>query len=154
MQSLLRLPITVVVLGVVALSQAEAHRAGGVVDGQGLAATSVHARPVVHGFRGNFVHRPRFTSNRPVVQRHFARVFPLIIPWSGGIWPGDGWPGYGYQPVQQGDAPPEPPQVIVIHERSEGRMTATPEPTPDDSYIRGCRAIANGYHCDLSAEAD
>jgi hypothetical protein len=65
-------------------------------------------------------------------------------------WPGDwgtgGYYGYAYPPVQP---PPPEPQVVVIREDGQGRMT-TAEAPADFSYVKGCRAIANGYHCDTS----
>jgi hypothetical protein len=96
----------------------------------------------------------------------FATAFPNTVPtqfltgfpwwrngrgWSGpvgGWWPGDwasgGYYGYAYPP--QARAPASQPQVIVIHTDGDGRM-ATAEAPPDFSYVKGCHAIANGYHC-------
>jgi hypothetical protein len=72
-----------------------------------------------------------------------------IGPVGGWSWPGDwgtgGYYGYAYPPAQQ--APPPEPQVIVIRGDGQGRMT-TAEAPADFSYVKGCHAIANGYHCD------
>jgi hypothetical protein len=38
-------------------------------------------------------------------------------------------------------------QVIVIYSDGQGRMK-TAEAPADYSYVKGCHAIANGYHCD------
>jgi hypothetical protein len=82
----------------------------------------------------------------------FQNGFPA---WSGGGWGwpvGDWWPGeYTSQPVQQVQAPAPEPQVIVIRTDGQGRMTAT-EAAPDYSYVKGCHAIPNGYHCDATTE--
>ena len=87
--------------------------------------------------------------------------FPTGFPWwkngwgnwsgpVGGWWPGDwgsgGYYGYAYPPQAQAPAPE--PQLIVIHTDGNGRMTAAGAP-PDYSYVKGCHAIANGYHCDV-----
>ena len=72
--------------------------------------------------------------------------------WSGpvgGWWPGDwgsgGYYGYANPPLAQAPAPE--PQVIVINSDGQGRMR-TAETPADYSYVKGCHAIANGYHCD------
>jgi hypothetical protein len=72
--------------------------------------------------------------------------------WSGpvgGWWPADwgsgGYYGFAYPPQVQAPAPE--PQVIVIHSDGQGSMTAVEAPA-DYSYVKGCHAIANGYHCD------
>jgi len=71
---------------------------------------------------------------------------PVVAGWSGpSDWGTGGYYGYANPPVQQ--APPPEPEVIVIREDSQGRM-ATAEAPADFSYVKGCRAIANGYHCD------
>ena len=67
----------------------------------------------------------------------------------GSWWPGDwgsgGYYGYAYPPQAQAPAPE--PQVIVIHSDGQDRMT-TAEAPANYSYVKGCHAIANGYHCD------
>ena len=68
-----------------------------------------------------------------------------------GWWPGDwgsgGYYGYAYPPQAQAPAPE--PQVIVISQDGQGRMK-TAEAPADFSYVKGCHAIANGYHCDTA----
>jgi hypothetical protein len=86
--------------------------------------------------------------------------FPTGFPWwrngwgnlggpVGSWWPGDwgsgGYYGYAYPPQAQAPAPE--PQVIVIHSDGQDRMT-TAEAPANYSYVKGCHAIANGYHCD------
>lgn len=54
-------------------------------------------------------------------------------------------------------APPEPPapagpEVIVLGTQPHGTSEpAVRQPLPDYGYVPGCRAIPNGYHCDLTA---
>ena len=112
------------------------------------------ARPV-------FVHNPRvgFPGRQPLpVARRFAnnsQFAGTTFPWSGaGWWPvgdwgagyaGGGYYGYAYPP--QARAPAPEPQVIVISQDGQGHMR-TAEAPADYSYVKGCHAIANGYHCD------
>jgi hypothetical protein len=119
---------------------------------------------VAHGLRHH-----QFTQNGIIGApfRGFATGFPNTVPtqfqtgfpwwrngWSNGSgatggwgWPSEwgsgGYYGYANPPQQQ----PSEPQVIVIHDDTQGRMT-TAEAPADFSYVKGCRAIANGYHCD------
>jgi hypothetical protein len=109
----------------------------------------------------SFVRHPGFVRHQALapliahrfVHRQFARTgfqnsFPVV--WGNWGWPVGDWTpdGYAYQPIQQAQEAPLEPQVIVIHDESPGRMI-TAEATPDYSYVQGCRAIANGYHCDI-----
>jgi hypothetical protein len=82
-------------------------------------------------------------------------ITSTTFPWSGAGWWGGGWPVgdlsggytgggyYGYANPPQALAP----QVIVISQDGQGRMT-TAEAPADYTYVKGCHAIANGYHCD------
>jgi hypothetical protein len=65
--------------------------------------------------------------------------------WLPGDWGSGGYYGYAYPPQAQAPAPE--PEVIVINSDGQGRMT-TAETAADYSYVKGCHAIANGYHCD------
>jgi hypothetical protein len=138
-----------------ALPQAEAHGMAGATGGGGVAGVSIRAGPTLQRFHGSFVGRPRFVSNRFVQPPTASAPVPgdrsLVKRHLAGNWsPGS---GYGYQPAPQTKTTPETPQVIVIHSDGEGRTTTLPKPTPDYSYVKGCRAIANGYHCDVVGEA-
>lgn len=140
------------VLGVVSIAQAEAHVIGGAV---GL---SVHIGPLAHGFHHGFVRRPGLAHNLHAglfphhpLRHQFVRPLQSAIPWWGGAWPGDWWPAYAYQPAQQTEAPPSQPEIVVIQGNGPEHMTKA-ETIPDYSYVPGCRAIANGYHCDAPAE--
>jgi hypothetical protein len=77
----------------------------------------------------------------------------MAPPWGwGGIWPGypgDWWPENGYPTVQAQDVPPSQPQVIVISSDHKANP-AVADAMPDYSYVAGCHAIANGYHCEPS----
>ena len=68
----------------------------------------------------------------------------------GGWWPGD------WARAVTTDTPthrwprrrlPSPRSSRVINSDGQGRMT-TAEAPADYSYVKGCHAIANGYHCD------
>ena len=111
---------------------------GPIVSHRMTASHTVRSR---HEFgRQRIAHHP--------ASRHFAGQ-QTILP----IWP-DGWgpdESYVYQPVQQTEAPPPEPQVIVMRIDGGGH-TETAAATPDLSYAQGCHAIPNGYHCDVEAE--
>lgn len=66
-----------------------------------------------------------------------------------GIWPYPWWPT-DTMPAQVGTAVPSAPQVIVISSSNyaQGRIPPTPGDPPDYSYVPGCQAIPNGYHCE------
>ena len=127
-----------------------------------------HQPPAPFVARGS--QNAQFTSNGSigVPFNGFATGFPNTVPtqfengsprwrngwgnWTGpvgGWWPYDwglgGYYGYAFPPTQPA-ARPEP-QVIVIHADGQDRMTAAEAPA-DFSYVKGCHAIANGYHCD------
>lgn len=71
------------------------------------------------------------------------------------IWP-DSAP-FNTMPVQ-GPPPddseaPAGPSVTVMSDMLHNAPTDTvPETPPDFSYVAGCRAIPNGYHCDYQHE--
>ena len=105
-------------------------------------------RPLQRLFHWLPEHRPHPVSDRLPVEKWLG----WLGNWSGPVgswWPGDwgsgGYYGYAYPPQAQAPAPE--PQVIVIHSDGQGRMT-TAEAPADYSYVKGCHAIANGYHCD------
>jgi hypothetical protein len=154
----LRYLIVPVVLGLLAAPQADARGGGGGGGGRGGGFVGVHvgARGVALRAGGGAI--VRHQSLAPFAARGFPRQFARnnfqngFPAWGGGWgWPiGDWWPGeYGYQPVQQIQDPPAQPQVIFIRSDGNGRMQTT-EAGPDYSYIEGCHAIPNGYHCDTT----
>ena len=171
MRRALRFLVGSILLGLLAISQADARGGGG---GSGAGFAGFHGgfvgapRAGFHVRSGIGVRRPPFARRQPLALverdfafRHFAGIpnrLPNTFPfqntfpvWWG--WPvGLGWPeGYAYQPPQQVQAPAPEPQVIVIHTDGQGRM-AKAEATADYSYVKGCHAIANGYHCDTATE--
>lgn len=79
--------------------------------------------------------------------------------WLGNVWPDTGWPDSGWQTTGvQYIAPPPPemppPQVIVISADARGQTPPPSGPLPDYSYVAGCHAIPNGYHCATAAGAN
>jgi len=197
MRRVLRYSAPVILVGLLAIPQADARGGGGGGGGfhGGFAGHRVVGAPrvgtvVTRTANGTLIRRPGFVSHQPLapvlaggLQNHqipsgsgigvpfngFATGFPNTVPtqfqngfpwwrngwgnWIGPVggwgWPGDGgtggYYGYAYPPAQQ--APPPEPQVIVIQNDGQGRMT-TAEAPADFSYVKGCHAIANGYHCD------
>jgi hypothetical protein len=153
----LRYSIVPVLLGLLAIPQADARGGGGGFGGGHIGAPGVAPR----AGNGAIVRRPGFVRHQslaPFAARRFPRQFAKnnfqngFPAWGGGWgWPvGDWWPGeYAYQPVQQAQDPPLQPQVIVIRSDGNGRMQ-TAEAAPDYGYIEGCHAIPNGYHCDTT----
>lgn len=159
-----RLSVVTVVLGCLAIAQADARGAGGTAGRGGTGVIAFHPHPAARGTRGSFLRSPGFANNRPIRrvalgplrQHHLPRTFRIALPvWWGGIWPGyvyDGSSGNGYQPALAQETPPPQPQVIVIS--AENKMhPAAADTMPDYSYVHGCHAIANGYHCELSDAA-
>lgn len=154
--------LSILLCGLLAISQADAHGGGG-VGGHG-GGVGFHGGSRVGIPTGSFARRPGFVRHQPVARfaNRFSpnRLFPNLFnnrfqngygwPWGGWGWGDDWWPnsGYAYQPVQQALGPP---QVIVIHADDQGRMQ-TADAAPDVSYVKGCHAIPNGYHCDLPSE--
>lgn len=72
--------------------------------------------------------------------------------WPVGLWPyGSTWYPAPLETSAGGDDMPANPQVIVV----SGLITNAPERTApqapaDYSYVPGCHAIPNGYHCDVA----
>jgi hypothetical protein len=159
MRRIARLSIVTVVLGCLPVAQADSR--GGAAGRGGTGGVVFHLRPAAPSLRGGFMRRPVFANNRrsdrvaigPLRQRHFVHVSQMVLPtWWGGVWAGypDGWwPGNAYQLAPEQQTPPSQPQVIVIGADNKGDVAAA-NTVPDYSYVPGCHAIANGYHCDLA----
>jgi len=136
--------------GLLSLLAVQADARGGGSGGHG--GGGFHGGFHIGTLHTGFVQHPRFVHNpgiaRGVRNQRLANRFPnnqIGFPW-GGFWPD--WPaGYTFQPVQQVPPPPQPPQIIVIQANGNGRMTMA-DAAPDVSYVKGCHAIPNGYHCD------
>jgi hypothetical protein len=147
---------------------------GGGVRGGGVQGRSVHGggvhrfgasvfRPAPFGrvppslIRGNLV-APR------VVPRHFAvgndlplrRRVPFENSWPIGIWPL--WPNFDTTPMvvpSSGSDVPTSPPVIVVSGLPSGAPERTASATlPDYSYVAGCHAIPQGYHCDAPHDGE
>jgi hypothetical protein len=68
------------------------------------------------------------------------------------IWP---YSSFGrtttiYAPPIQSEVPPPPPVVVVSGLPTGVPERRAPETPPDYTYVAGCRAIPNGYHCDIA----
>jgi hypothetical protein len=50
-------------------------------------------------------------------------------------------------PLTQSEVPPSPPVIVMSGLSNSGPDRAEPETPPDSSYVAGCHAIPNGYHC-------
>jgi hypothetical protein len=62
------------------------------------------------------------------------------------------WP-YGLDtPIEVPDAaeavPSQPEVLVIAGSHGDLRENTTPRTPPDYSYVTGCHAIPNGYHCD------
>jgi hypothetical protein len=170
MRRSLRLPFLIVLCGFLAILQAEARGGGGGGAVGGHAGGSSGARG--GGFRGvavfrggasvaaaanirrnrvntlNFarqIHGDGLGFRRSLGHNRFQNGIPL--GWPVGNW----WPGYGYSADQQPVEGPAQPEIFIIHTDGQGR-TQTAEAAADFSYVKGCHAIPNGYHCDLPDE--
>jgi hypothetical protein len=104
------------------------------------------ARPIMR----NSVVTPHMTARADVqndlrFRRHtrLQNGLPIIWPYSSFT---DATP---LEVLPSQDESPSSPSVIVISGLPNGLPDhAVPEAPPDYSYIAGCRAIPNGYHCD------
>lgn len=147
------LPVTLVPVLLALLanpSQADARGGGG---GFAFAAPAMHVMPAFRSpaivrhpaIAARQLHRPGLQV--PHRQRATQTGFPI------GIAPFYADPGFATQVVQAPavEAAPAQPQVIVINTDRAGHTVA--EVAPDFSYVPGCRAIANGYHCDTGGAA-
>jgi hypothetical protein len=150
MRHALRCSIVPILLSsVLAVSQADARGGGGGHGGgfHGGFRTGFHG-----GFRGRgFVHRG-FFPNRFVIHHRFG--FNNGFSFGDFGWPIGDWDWGGGYAYPQAQAAPAQPQVIVINTDGQGRMQTADasDPPVDVSYLKGCHAIPNGYHCDLPNE--
>jgi hypothetical protein len=137
-----------------------------------LVGTGIGAPALARGGGGGFT-MSRFTSTSPahphpsirrnlLAPRAFARggadlhfrhrnqsenALPI------GIWPY--WPFIDTTPEQPPSERSEPaPSVIVISGSPGGApQRVAPDTSADYSYVAGCHAIPNGYHCDAPQNA-
>jgi hypothetical protein len=62
-----------------------------------------------------------------------------------------GWPYYPTFeeiPVTANDVPSQPQVIVVSGGAGAAPSRGAPDAGPDYSFVAGCRAIPNGYHCD------
>ena len=150
MRSLFLIPLA---LALLASPQADARGGGG--EGGGFHAGFVGRPGSIIRAEDIRVRRPGF-RHMPTVAHRFARTrfARTAFPWWGDSWPVGDWGSGGYygyaNPPQEAQAASEP-QVIVIHDDSQDRMT-TAEAAPDYGYVKGCHAIPNGFHCDTATQ--
>ena len=65
------------------------------------------------------------------------------------IWPYDPYfESYSPTTAATGTEPSPEPQIIVMPSSPQPQGTAAQETRLDFSYVGGCHAIPNGYHCD------
>lgn len=134
MQRALRYSVPIL-LGLFAIPQADALIGTGMSWGggdHGGGFTGFHGGTVViRTTSGTIVRRPGFMRqrpagrfvNKPFLHRFANKGFQDGFPfgWGGLGWSiGDWWP-YAYQPVQQAEEPPAPPEIININIDSQGR---------------------------------
>lgn len=126
----------VCLLGAGDISTASARSVQGAVFRPAPAARGLILTP------GRGVASPRIASTRPhdgISRRgEFGRGLPVLG------WPY--FPAFDAYPLSDSSAAPQP-QVIVVS-GGAGGAAADPRPQADYSFVAGCRAIPNGYHCD------
>jgi hypothetical protein len=67
---------------------------------------------------------------------------PLIL------WPGELPTIQTEAPPAEAAAPPQPQVIVVTAPHGSSSENAAPATPADYSYVTGCHAIPNGYHCD------
>lgn len=113
------------------------------------------------GFSSGFpMHTARpFVRNRVVTRHitaraanvrndlHFRHALPIMI------WPYSSFVGTTTMDVPpiQSEGPSNPP-IFVMSQLPNRVLERPPETPPDYGYVAGCRAIPNGYHCDMPHE--
>ena len=113
---------------------------GYTVASDDIVANEARVRTAIEasGAAGVVVMRP-VAKDKAITSTPSVYTGPMYGPYWGGYY------GYANPPPQAQAAPA--PQVIVISQDGQGRIT-TAEAPADYSYVKGCHAIANGYHCD------
>jgi hypothetical protein len=152
------LPTIAVILGLLGtgdMSPAFARGGGGGAHGIGVARFPSRVSPI---FRSRQIGIPGLIGGLGGIQNNVfrggtaRRNSGLAGFWPYPWWPIDtteGWPIDTTQ-AQVGTAAPSEPQVIVVSgsNYTQERIAPTPGDPPDYSYVPGCHAIPNGYHCD------
>jgi hypothetical protein len=152
------LPTIAVILGLLGtgdMSPALARGGGGGAHGIGVARFPSRVSPI---FRSRQIGIPGLIGGLGGIQNNVfrggtaRRNSGLAGFWPYPWWPIDtteGWPIDTTQ-AQVGTAAPSEPQVIVVSgsNYAQERIAPTPGDPPDYSYVPGCHAIPNGYHCD------
>jgi hypothetical protein len=152
------LPTIAVILGLLGTGNPALARGGGGGGAHGIGIGRFPAR-VSPIFRSGRIGTPGLLAgSRGVRNGVFRRGAPFRNPDLAGIWPYPWWPidttqGWPIDtmPAEVGTAVPSEPQVIVISgsNYAQGHIAPPPGDPPDYSYVPGCHAIPNGYHCDV-----
>jgi hypothetical protein len=153
--------VTLSLLGAGITSPTFARGSGG-AHGIGIARSSARVSPI---FRSGRIGTPGLVAGLRGVQNGvFRRGAAFRNTGLAGIWPYPWWPtdtmAYPWwptdtmMPAEVGTAVPSEPQVIVISSPNyaQGHIATTPGDPPDYSYVAGCHAIPNGYHCDAPGQ--
>ncbi len=154
------LPMIAVILGLLGTGSmapafARGGGGGGGAHGIGIARFPARVSPI---FRSGRIGNPGVIGGLGGFQNNIFRGgVARRNPGLAGIWPYPWWPidttqGWPIDATQSqvGTAVPSEPQVIVISGSNygQGHSAQAPGDPPDYSYVPGCHAIPNGYHCD------
>ena len=141
-----RMPMIAISFALVASTPAWAWGGGGRSGAVGFpVSTHVQVMPQAHG-SGAIVRGASHGNFREIGHARARGGAPVVI------WPYV--PYFDTGPVvaepSVASVAPVGPQVIVLSNPPNGASGPTVTAPPvDDSYVAGCRAIPNGYHCDL-----
>jgi hypothetical protein len=73
------------------------------------------------------------------------------------VWPIGAWP-YSWPmdtaPVTVDGGLANPSVIVISAAPSSAPERTGPQTPPDYSYVPGCHAVPNGYHCDVSSKAE
>jgi hypothetical protein len=160
---------TIVILSLLGTgSIAPALARGGATGSGGARASSAF---FVHGsrtFTRSHAVTPRFAArNRAFIARNigvrnglrFRGGNQFLNSWPLGFWPdwwSDSWPyswPTGTTPVAAGQGPSDPSVIVISSVPNLAPVQTPPQAPPDYSYVPGCHAVPNGYHCDVHPNA-
>ena len=89
-------------------------------------------------------HTAREQARLRLDRHHLAQTGGPIV-----LWP-DWFPTTQVAPPPaEVQVPPQPEVIVLAGLHGSSPENVTPEPPADYSYVAGCHAIPNGYHCDI-----